>query len=187
MWWDFGGCPVWDQELDSMVHVSLSQFKALCDSVIQVLINARRISFFTAQAGACQVLRHSCPVCLYPQMKEIHQQVGPQSQRCWDMNPLSSVIKREQIPVHPFTQDLTSRMLHGVDWANQTLRWNPRGGFAVGGFHRRLQLGERFNKPTKLLTLRNRTHPGETGWNTVALGKELLRDSYCQNFVLFII
>lgn len=143
--------------------------------------------FFTAQAGACQVLRHSCPVCLYPQMKEIHQQVGPQSQHCWDMNPLSSVIKREQIPVHPFTQDLTSRMLHGVDWANQTLRWNPRGGFAVGGFHRRLQLGERFNKPTKLLTLRNRTHPGETGWNTVALGKELLRDSYCQNFVLFII
>lgn len=143
--------------------------------------------FFTAQAGACQVLRHSCPVSLYPQMKEIHQQVGPQSQHCWDMNPLSSVIKREQIPVHPFTQDLTSRMLHGVDWANQTLRWNPRGGFAVGGFHRRLQLGERFNKPTKLLTLRNRTHPGETGWNTVALGKELLRDSYCQNFVLFII
>lgn len=97
-----------------MVHVSLSQFKVLCDSVIQVLINAKRI-FFTAQAGACQVLRHSCPICLYPQMKEIHQQVGPQSQRCWDMNPLSSGIKREQIPVPPFAQDPTSRMLHGAD------------------------------------------------------------------------
>lgn len=102
---------------DSMISVSLSQFRGFCDSVTQVLINARRVCF-TAQAGA---LRHSCPVCLHSQMKEIHPQVGPQSQHCWDMNPLSSGIKREQIPLPPFAQDLTTGccMLQ----AKQTRHW----------------------------------------------------------------
>lgn len=169
---------------DSMISVSLSQFRGFCDSVTQVLINARRVCF-TAQTvlwgtvapcvSILKWIRYSSKLVLKASTAGIWipwVQGLRESKSLFLL--LYKILRQDAACCRPNKPD--------TDLESQ-------GGFAVGGSHRRLWWGERCNKPTQWFILRNRTHPvWETGWEYCGTRKGDAEGlSCCHNFVLFII